>query len=372
MPKRSFNYLASAACSLSLPLLMAEPSNANVDRQSTAEDEIRESLAYHHALARSWFITYESDPRNLPDGTRAAVLRRSLAVHEDRLMHFSAKATAEYDWRVDPLQQQIWLLDDRGIISYPGTRAFRPIHWPRTASLPGTLSEEFFFAATGWWPFETRPTPITLMGAPVAVSAVLKDSNYKMRPDMELVDGVPCWVLERGTTDTIWLDPQRGLAILKREFGRQDGTLLQRITAHDFDEVAPGLWLAHCYTNVVFDPHTSSGDAPLVDSVLRVREVIVNAQLPEALFRFEPAAGALEIHEDHSFTQVVPGGEDYREQVVEWMRTLTEASAVRPDGPARATGGLAAALEWLIICLGALGVARHLSHSRQPLRQRHQ
>ena len=88
---------------------------------------------------------------------------------------------------------------------------------------------------------------------------ILERHAYSVSKNLEEVDGAKCLVLTAtyenkvsfGTEsevfriiDKLWLDPQRGLALRKRETRHGEGKPFSRVVNSNFEQVAPGLWFA--------------------------------------------------------------------------------------------------------------------------------
>jgi hypothetical protein len=69
-------------------------------------------------------------------------------------------------------------------------------------------------------------------------------SEYRVRPQEEVVEDIPCLVIERPGVDTLWLDKARPTLIVRREvtWGKEK-PLRERTTNRKFQEMEPGLWL---------------------------------------------------------------------------------------------------------------------------------
>jgi hypothetical protein len=102
--------------------------------------------------------------------------------------------------------------------------------------------------------------------------------HYRVRKDMEDVDGFPCHVVEWAKKDIIWIDAAHGYHVRRRVGFQVSGDLLFQMKASRFKERAPGIWLPDRLTSLTYnldrDPKDYHG---------RVAYVMVNA-LHEARF----------------------------------------------------------------------------------------
>ena len=107
-------------------------------------------------------------------------------------------------------------------------------------------------------------------------------AHYRIRKDIEDVDGFPCHVVEWAGKDVIWIDPEHGFNIRRRKGLQPSGNLLYEFKASYFKERAPGIWLPDRQTSLTYntdrDPEVYRG---------RVAYVMINA-LHEARFNDVP------------------------------------------------------------------------------------
>jgi hypothetical protein len=76
--------------------------------------------------------------------------------------------------------------------------------------------------------------------------AFLEDNQarYHVLSEPEVVNGVPCWIVEWPGMDRFWVDPKRGFAIPRRAYCWSPGKPLRyEFLNLDYREVKPGLWL---------------------------------------------------------------------------------------------------------------------------------
>lgn len=72
---------------------------------------------------------------------------------------------------------------------------------------------------------------------------VRSKGEYKVRPQLEVVDGVPCHVVERAGYDVLWVDPSIGYLFRRRLYYDSPGRLAADLQHEEFREYAPGIWL---------------------------------------------------------------------------------------------------------------------------------
>jgi hypothetical protein len=68
-------------------------------------------------------------------------------------------------------------------------------------------------------------------------------NEFVVRPNSELIDGFSCLVLERAGKDIIWVDPEHGFSVRRRQYFQSPGSLLFEAHHWGFEERTPGIWL---------------------------------------------------------------------------------------------------------------------------------
>jgi hypothetical protein len=212
-------------------------------------EQLRQQLIESQSRIRAWCIEYESADDN--KSGKSHPHRVVAAKAPDYFFHWSTHETPGFGWREDPFQQRLTITPSRSIIERPGHRQFRLLTLAPTDRLPGSMPAEFLFMALGWWQFPKRP-PTSLGGkATAALSAIARSPDYIINPWQELVQEHYCHVLECPGHDKLWLDCERGCAILAREvFEADHGVLIQRIEASGHREIKPGIWVPSKFRNI--------------------------------------------------------------------------------------------------------------------------
>ncbi len=107
-------------------------------------------------------------------------------------------------------------------------------------------------------------------------------AEYKVREQLEEIDGAQCHVVERPGHDVMWIDAQHGFQVRRRTLFQKSGQPLTEFRATDFRERAPGVWLPSRQLAVAFN---FDSDPPEYRG--RVRFVLTNTLL-EARFEELP------------------------------------------------------------------------------------
>jgi hypothetical protein len=106
--------------------------------------------------------------------------------------------------------------------------------------------------------------------------------KYRVRKDLEEIDGGRCHVLERPGKDIIWIDAERGYNVRQRTLLQPSGNVLAEFKATEWTEKTKGIWLPRRQLSVAFnfdaDPKEYRG---------KVRFVMTN-KLLEARFNDLP------------------------------------------------------------------------------------
>lgn len=298
---------------------------------------LRARLAESHEKIRSIEVVYESVPGfykapRFPPGT---YLHRHVAATADgRLYHVKAHGHAAMSWEDDPLQQRCYVAPDHWYVTNPVNRTYFCGILSHSGPLPGTMPDEFFFIATGIWPFDERPAPCVDEESHMLRDIAVSDDYSVVRPQQEMIDGHWCHVLERPGLDTLWIDSNRDYALLARERRKtKAGPLMSRYELSGHDEVAPAVWLPRKIRNIQFDylATTEEGRSRrVIDATFTVLRAEANC-VDERLFRCELPPGALDIGAEIP-RQTVPGGLDHLDHLVDWMQRNVPKHEIRSLG----------------------------------------
>ncbi len=82
-------------------------------------------------------------------------------------------------------------------------------------------------------------------------------AEYRIRAELEEIDGSPCHVVERAGKDVIWLDAEHGYNVRRRTIYWPSGAVCAEFKASGFDEKAPGIWLPNRQISVAFNPDSA-------------------------------------------------------------------------------------------------------------------
>jgi hypothetical protein len=137
---------------------------------------------------------------------------------------------------------------------------------------------------------------------PFPLLAALEGGRYQPRPRPETVGGIKCLVLEKPGWDAIWLAPEFGYAVVKRELLWPGTTLVMlRMGNEQFEQLVDGFWLPRRVTWELFGAPSHGKEYEgrvLVRSVVSVTDFVVN-KVPDSLFRYEFPSGTMLVDFTH-------------------------------------------------------------------------
>jgi hypothetical protein len=337
-----------------LPLLAFQAPEA--PKAEFSAKELRAKLLQSQVKIKSFRVVYrmsDYDPSQFAKGT---YLHRIVALKfPDKLYHDSAHGTDDLDWQDDPHRQRVYLTATHLYCEFPVNRTFFEREVEAREGLPGTLSKELFFFATGIWPLEgLRPPHLDSLPSMLRELAVSPEYST-VRDRQERIDGRWCHVLEYAGRDRLWLDAERECALLAREtLSRANGALAQRIELWNHRMVAPGIWMPTMIRNIQFDYNAKTEEGrrrKIRYATNTILEIDVN-RVNDDLFRFRPPPGALQLDRDRPALQIRPGGLDHLDRLSQWVRRHT--SSKQFGSPMRRTGRIPGAAAILAITIAVV------------------
>jgi hypothetical protein len=315
--------------SLALGLLLFQATTAAAEPPAATmtAPELRAALRKAQDAIQSLFVVYTSDDYDESRYAKGHYLHRTIAAKApDSLLHMTAHGDAVLPWIDDPYQQRARVRNGHLFNEYPFNRSyFEQDVDLKKDGLPGTLPQEFLFIATGVWPPTgvKPPRPVSPADPYVLKEVASSESYTQVRPRLESVAGRWCHVLERPGKDRLWIDVERGCALMAREtHAATTGRLAQRIELGGHREVRPGIWFPMEMTNIRYD-HDASGEEKQgrvwKNAKHEVLEVHIN-DVDDAVFQWEPPPGALCLPDDTLPFQSKPGGIEHIAAMASWVR----------------------------------------------------
>ncbi len=161
-------------------------------------------------------------------------------------------------------------------------------------------------------------------------------SKYRVLAAPEDIEGALCWVAEWPGMDKIWVDPQRGFAITRREFAWGPGKPLKYAHRnHDFREVKPGLWLPFRqgedrYASVVAEKESLWGKVAATNEYTLLAAEFDN--VPDSQFEVKLPPGTRVIDMVRDFRYAVSGTGDTDPFTAEIEEARRERQGLEPTG----------------------------------------
>ena len=146
-------------------------------------------------------------------------------------------------------RQNVRIMNGAQVMADPGALALQTFYYP------GTLFRDFLSDTFDIPEAFFKESPEAALVLPRCLRA--DKAEYRLRKDLEEVDGSPCHVMERAGKDVIWLDAEHGYNVRRRTIYWPSGALCAEFKASGFAEKAPGIWLPARQLSVVFNPDTA-------------------------------------------------------------------------------------------------------------------
>lgn len=297
--------------------------------------QLRARLLKSQEALHSLYVVYRTGSQSYrdPEYPPGSYLHRIVAANAAGcLYHVSAHGHDQFDWQDDPRQQRCHVTPDHWYNVDPVNRTYSEGALRPEDALPGSMPDEFFFAVTGLWPFARRP-PARVQGEPYMLKEVALSEEYSIvRPRQEMIDGHWCHVLQRPEVDRLWIDANRGCAVLAREtHSLATGALVQRYELGGHRQVAPGIWLPTRVRNIQYDHTAKTAEGrkrKIKDAMLHMLQIKAN-DVDESVFEYQPPAGALLLSGLASSQQTRPGGLDHLDNLVRWINAYFPPAQLR-------------------------------------------
>ena len=121
--------------------------------------------------------------------------------------------------------------------------------------------------------------------------------DWEVLPKLEVVDGAACHVLQSNRKEKIWIDPEIGFGIRRREFYRRLRDALRekwpvsgQSAFRDYRLAGGEIWLPWRIEVVTYvtDPAIDLAyERPAFSSVYEVQRIAINAEVPDRLFSLQ-------------------------------------------------------------------------------------
>lgn len=313
------------------------PSIAACHEGTPSAVAVRRDIVESHKKLRAIEIVYfadsgkEGDPKD--SGSR---VRCSLKALRPRLLlHDASKETSHVSWKDYPSRQRAYLKDEQFILELPVNRIYFSGKWEPTQGLPGTLRDEMFFMVTGIWPFDECPAPRPF-GHEHSLIDIAGSDQFIISPDLEKIGIHNCVVMKhRSGTDVLWLDAERGYAIVKREIrSERFGSTIARFRADGFREECPGLWIPSRFEHRYFkynSPIEEERSFTIKYARALITHIAVNS-IDKSVFEFHRQPGSLHyLANDLSASPVeaIRGSQSHLGNLAGWINRTSRSKKER-------------------------------------------
>jgi hypothetical protein len=161
-------------------------------------------------------------------------------------------------------------------------------------------------------------------------------AEFKVRPQLEVVDGTPCHVLEWPKKDVIWIDATHGFLMRRRIYYQSSGSPLFELNNQDVREKAPGIWLPMKEAAIRYNLDQAPAEfrgKPEIRISCQLIEARFN-DVPDSFFEVPIPERALVVDQIRGVTyQKHPEGTDHWETAIEAAKTSASNDAVRSSKP---------------------------------------
>lgn len=299
--------LSAVAAKYLMILLTAGPGPVG---PSPAWDSVaNQVVARQNALERLFFAGYMTT--TVPEGTQTDRLATAFAPGRCLLDFMHRTGRDQRPWQ-DDARFRLWLTPGGSNVFRPFTRAFYPEVTQEENAFYQRYWTSPYAQVIGWHP------KAAVFDKPDPEFPYLDDlfspeqrADLVFRPETEEIDSLTCVVFAcKRRPDRLWLAPQLGFAVVKREMhAGPRGELRTTHRCRKFKETAKGLWLP--WEIEVERVEIADGAEKLVRRFrIDVEQLAVNGGVPDALFEFKPPPGTLTYDVKEKVIGFEPGGED--------------------------------------------------------------
>jgi hypothetical protein len=270
-------------------------------------EDITEAYRRHYQAVKTLKVVYERAGSPLIDKEvlnkhgirqqRPSI--RTIVTAENKLYYHSAYTLPATESRGEKKREKVqWYDGSRLIVKIASTPRIRAY------SIRDTRYEREYWSSSGR--YHEHVLFATLMpGLPNdnerakrhRIPELFSGAAFSVSDSPEKVNGVDCVVVEATGHDKLWLDPDRGFALRRRELWRED-TLWNVTECDDLAEVAPGVWMPKTVIITSFglpEPFELPAEyegKPYWRTTLRVKAIEANDPEHVEAVTFDPAPGA--------------------------------------------------------------------------------
>lgn len=337
-----------------LRLLVASVGAGTGDEYRSSQDTTAIVRAARDEWARTqrWQVEYEAVP--VTQGGSAPPLHRVMAVsNRGEIFHQSAHFSDTCGWNVDPLMQEMIIGGGQVNHHWPIQRRFAKTEARTGMRLPATLDQELILSVIPSWPITNYHVPA---GVGMSAERLVRSSMSSIPADLRCLRGTDrvgdeeCMVLDWRGLDRLWLAPDKGFCVLRREMRNpQTGRLTQRLTALRLGRFENGPWIPTEIENTVFSSVLGTAQATEVTGRIRVLDFRVDERVSPSIFTSHPRPGSGRYTDEGFFEQVTSGGEDLLDDYVSFITRCAEPDQARGPASVPSSAVLLCGFAWGLI-----------------------
>jgi hypothetical protein len=260
---------------MTLPLLCAlalSVPGGDIGPAKLGIDEIIQGIEANEKAWRAqkgWMVRYTHSRERIdpPPGSRVLYPDNRMTNARKGPWMFATEDQADGPRLTNISGRKTWVLWKDGIYTERNRQNARIMNGAQVMADPGALALQTFYYP---WSLcrdflsDTFDVPEALFKdenseAAFTLPRCLKadKAEYRIRKDLEEIDGSPCHVIERAGKDVIWLDAEHGYNVRRRTIYWPSGALGVEFKASGFAEKAPGIWLPARQLCVTFNLDTA-------------------------------------------------------------------------------------------------------------------
>jgi hypothetical protein len=284
----------------------------------------------------NWLIEYEAVPSKL--GGEFLPVHKIVAASKPNEFFFLGAHFPAYPWQVDPFAQAYYIKDGRTYHVWPFNRAYSEGTIHRGDSIPGTVVSELMMAVIPLWPLTDYDLKTEEVSGNIALpNEAINSEDYLLLTNTENICDENCVIFDHKGMDRIWIAPDKGVCVMKREFRNATGELLERISVKSLQEFKPGMWFPLQMTNQFFRSSPTNDERILAEEFhVQTIRCIFNSDVKDSVYFPCFSSGELKYTNSIAYEQVSPGGEDLLLQIVSFCKTYAHL----PTKPAHAYKGI--------------------------------
>jgi hypothetical protein len=256
----------------------------------------------------SWLIEYYAVP--IRADSRVSRTHRIMAASSPGDFYHMGAHFSPQPWSEDPFWQELYIHHGIACHQWRFNRMYSESRMKDGDVMPGSVPEDILLTVMPAWPITTYKMPPRESGKLVLAADALKSSRYRLLTGREQIEGESCAVFVNEGGDRIWIAPEKGVCVMRREFrDAHSGELLDRIITEKVDLIAPNLWLPTQFrSQFFFQGGGLNGQPSMAETRVQLIRCLINTNVPQSTFIAVHRPGSLLVN-DH-VTQMSEEGQD--------------------------------------------------------------